>query len=117
MSQKLENPQINLFRNVMSNPAIAQDFLRMRLHPDLLPRIDLDTLEFKKESYVKEQFRHVHSDVVFQCKLDNELIYIYFLIDSQTPPTTLMPFRMLQYKAALMEDHINQGNKVSACYP
>lgn len=105
----------DFFRSVMSYPEVARDFLRNRLSSDLVQYIDWNTLKLIKKSFVKEQFKHVHSDVVYQCQLDlnnkKSTIYLYLIFDSQDSPDILTPFYVLQYRMDLMEDHINQGNK------
>lgn len=111
MSQYSTNMYSELFQNLMSNLVVAKDFLQARLNPDLVPRIDWDTLKINKRSFVREQFRHAHSDIVYECKLDDELIYVYCLFNHQDPPVPFLPFRMLQYKMDLMEYHVKQGNK------
>lgn len=111
MPQNSKNPHGDFFRSSMSHPEVARDFIKAHIPAELAQSIQWDTLKFIKKSFIREKFQHVHSDVVYQCKLDNKPIYLYCLLDSHSSPDFLMPFRLLQYKLDLMEYHINQGDK------
>jgi recombination-promoting nuclease RpnB len=47
--------------------------------------------------------------VVYSCKIDNKSIYI--LVEQQTKPDFLLPFRFLQYNVALLAEHLAQNKK------
>jgi predicted transposase/invertase (TIGR01784 family) len=53
----------------------------------------------------------IHSDLIYHVQLDEKDAYLYLLLEHQSTPDTLLPFRRLQYNVALMETHLKQGNK------
>jgi len=48
---------------------------------------------------------------VYRCQIDGKEAYSYCIVEHQRTPDPLLPFRILQYKVALMEQHLAQGNK------
>ncbi|MHA7878143.1 MAG: Rpn family recombination-promoting nuclease/putative transposase, partial [Bacteroidota bacterium] len=71
-------------------------------------RIAWNTLKLSNKSYTNEKLAQFHSDVVYTCNLDKRSAYIYILIEQQTTPDPLLPFRFLKYNVLLLEEHINQ---------
>jgi predicted transposase YdaD len=49
--------------------------------------------------------------VVYSCRIDNKSAYIYILVEQQTKPDRLLPFRFLQYNVALLAEHLAQNKK------
>jgi hypothetical protein len=52
-----------------------------------------------------------HSAVVYPCKMDKKSAHIYILVEPQTKPDRLLPFRFLQYNVALIAEHLAQNKK------
>ena len=59
--------------------------------------------------FVREQLTHLHADVVYQSALRHSPTHICFLIEHQSTPNRLLPFRMTQYDIVLMEQHLKQS--------
>jgi predicted transposase/invertase (TIGR01784 family) len=111
MAIELHNPHDSLFKRALANLEVAKDLLQAHLAPEIVKRIDWNSIQLTNKSFVDEKLAHLHSDVVYQCKIDGKEAYIYCLIEAQTTPDPLFPFRILRYNIALMEQHINQGHK------
>jgi predicted transposase YdaD len=64
------------------------------------------------KSYTDAKLAQLHSNVVYTCQLDNkQAAYIYILIEQQTAPDLLLPFRFLQYNVAMLTEHLAQNKK------
>ncbi|XWN35407.1 MAG: Rpn family recombination-promoting nuclease/putative transposase [Roseivirga sp.] len=107
----INNPHDTFFRRSLTDLATAKDLLQRYLAPELVERIDWDSLQMSNQSFVKEALKELHSDVVYTCRIDGKEAYIYCLIEHQSTPDPLMAFRLLQYNVAIMEEHLSQGHK------
>nr|MBN5937264.1 Rpn family recombination-promoting nuclease/putative transposase [Legionella anisa] len=48
-------------------------------------------------SYINEVRQESEVDVLFKTTIDNKKAYLYFLLEHQSKPDPLMPFRLLKY--------------------
>ena len=110
MKYQVSTPHDSFVKASLKDIDIARDFLREHLSQDLLARIDFASLRLTDKEFVLPEMRKLHSDVIYQCLIDGQAAYIYFLIEHQSSPEALMPFRKLQYKVSLMSDHLKQGH-------
>ena len=92
--------------------AVAKDLLKAHLLPAIVECIDWDTLQITNKSYVDAKLAQVHSDVVYSCQVNGKEAYIYTLVEQQSKPDPLLPFRIVQYDVSLMQDHLSQGNRL-----
>ena len=111
MANDLHQPHDAFFKRSLTNQAVAKDLLQAHLAPALCRRIDWDTLQLTNKSFVQKALQQFHSDVVYRCQVDNKEAYVYTLIEHQSTPEPLLPFRFLQYNVLLMEAHLAQGHK------
>ena len=96
-----------LFRHTMASDLALKDFLRFHIPKSLSQRIDLESIQPTKQSYVPAQLRELHSDLVCTCKIDRKQALLYLLIEHQSDALWLMPLRFIKYKAALIEDYLS----------
>ena len=111
MPAKIHHPHDSLFRVAMSNLKVAKDFLKTYLPLTLVKCIDWHTLQITNKSYVEETFKDLLSDMVYKCTINKKAAYIYLLIEQQTKPYRLLPFKILEYDVIICREHIKQGNK------
>ena len=107
----IHTPHDGFFKHSLSDISVAQDFIQAYLSPAIIQRISWDTLRFTNRSFTDEQLNDLHSDVLYTCQLDKKDAYIYLLIEQQTNPDPLLPFRFLQYNVELLKQHIKQRKK------
>ncbi|MEN0016468.1 MAG: Rpn family recombination-promoting nuclease/putative transposase [Bacteroidota bacterium] len=105
------HPHDGLFKQAMGYIAVARDLLKRYISQDITSALDWGTLQSKNRGLVKEQLTHLHTDVVYQSALRDSLAHICFLIEHQSTPDRLLPFRMTKYDIALMEQHLKQSYK------
>jgi len=97
------------YKNFFSDPemviSLLQDFVPEQLRGDL----DFTTLERRFSSYVTDDLRERHDDIVWRAKWKNEWFYIYFLVEFQSSSDPWMAVRILGYTALLWQDLIKEG--------
>ena len=108
MPINLHHPHDAFFKKCLEDPTTAKDLLQAQLPKAIAQRIDWHTLQRTNKSYVNEELRQLHSDVVYQCQLSDKPAYVYCVLEHQSTPDPLLPFRILQYNVALMAAHLRQ---------
>jgi predicted transposase/invertase (TIGR01784 family) len=107
----IHHPHDGFFKHSLSNLTVAKDLLQAHLSTDITQRIQWDSLRLSNKSYTDEKLAQLHSDLVYTCQIDKKSAYIYILIEQQTTPDTLLPFRFLQYNVAMLTEHLAQNKK------
>ncbi|EKN4774953.1 Rpn family recombination-promoting nuclease/putative transposase [Yersinia enterocolitica] len=103
-------PHDALFKQFLTHPETARDFLEVHLPPALRQACDLNTLRLESGSFIEEDLRAYYSDVLYSLKAGQGDGYIYALIEHQSSPDKHMGFRMMRYAIAAMQRHLDAGN-------
>lgn len=83
----ITNPHDAFFKQFMTRPEIAADFLTQHLLADVLALLDLATLDEQKESFVDPDLRQHFSDVLYQVQTKRgKPLYIYQLFEHKSYP-------------------------------
>lgn len=103
----------------MSYPQVAKAFFEHYLPAPIKALADLDKLKLSKESYISEELKLAITDVLFKTKFSGHEGYFYVLVEHQQKPDKLMPFRLLKYIVAIIEQHIktHPHAKLPIVYP
>lgn len=112
--KELHKSHDRFFRQSLANIQIARDFLQAHLPVELLNRVDLNTLEICKETYIEEQFNESISDIVYRAVVDAEHQgYFYLAIEHQSTAKdeNFMAFRFVKYQLAIIDNHLKQHKK------
>ena len=119
MSQNNLNPHDHFFRSMMKNQKVVREFFVTHLPDNIKNIVDLDKLQLDHTSYVSEDLREQISDLLFKTAFNGSSGYIYILVEHQSKPEKFMPFRMLKYMMAIMDDHLKfeQNNTLPIIYP
>ena len=104
----IHHPHDGFFKHSLSNLTVAKHLLQAHLSPSITQRIQWNSLRLSHKSYTDEKLKQLHSDVVYTCQIDQKSAYIYLLIEQQTTPDPLLPFRFLEYNVAMLSDHLAQ---------
>ena len=108
---KINNPHDKYFRTMLSNKDVARDFLAWHLPSFIKDKVDLNSVEPQKDSFVDDNFKKLETDILFSLNFNNESGYIYTLVEAQKKPDKLMPLRLLKYLIAIMEHHIKKQQR------
>jgi len=87
----------SLFKRAFSVPAHAAGELRSVLPEAIAKALDLATLKVEPTSFVDAEMAHRHTDLLFSASISGRPSYVYFLLEHQSEPDALMPFRVLVY--------------------
>jgi predicted transposase/invertase (TIGR01784 family) len=107
----IHHPHDGFFKHALSKLTVAKDLLRAHLSPSITQRIQWDSLKLSNKSYTDDKLAQLHSDVVYACQIDKKSSYIYILLEQQTTPDPLLPFRFLQYNVAMLAEHLAQSKE------
>ncbi|RPE03036.1 Rpn family recombination-promoting nuclease/putative transposase [Candidatus Pantoea deserta] len=105
-------PHDAAFRQFLSQPDVARDFMDIHLPPELRAICDLNTLKLESGSFVEDDLRHYVSDILYSLRtIHGDEGYIYVLIEHQSTPDKHMAFRLLRYAVAAMQRHLDAGHE------
>ena len=100
-----------LFKQFLSDPATAHDFLEIHLPEPLRKLCDLSTLRMEPGTYLEENLRAHYSDILYSVGTSSgNKGYLYTLIEHQSTPDKLMAFRLMRYAVSVMNNHLIQGH-------
>lgn len=99
------------FRAAMKNPRVAIDFIQHHFPKDICLALDTKTLKLIPNSYISDELQETVSDLVFSCKIASKQAYISLLIEHQSTPDKMMPFRVYHYLFGLLHDYRKQYPK------
>lgn len=105
-------PHDAVFRQLLSQPDVARDFMELHLPATLRAICDLSTLKLESGSFVEDDLRPYFSDVLYSMKTrSGDDGYVQVLIEHQSTPDRHMAFRLLRYAVAAMKHHLDAGHK------
>ncbi|AFR02849.1 hypothetical protein PEC301653_12530 [Pectobacterium carotovorum subsp. carotovorum] len=99
-----------IFKQFLSDPAVAKDFFAIHLPEEIRNICDFSSLQLQSASFVDEELRARISDMLYSIQTTSGQGYIYCVIEHQSRPEKLMPFRLLRYALAAMQQHLSQGH-------
>lgn len=99
-----------LFKLFLREPETARDFLAVHLPQDIRSLVNLDSLKLESGSYVDEQLKEQHSDILYSVKMaQGEQCLLYCVVEHQSTEDEMMAWRMMKYTIRAMSDHLNKG--------
>jgi len=97
----------HFFRMVMSDKRVAREFFETHLPNDLLKIADLNCLELQPGSYIDDMRQESIADTLFKTIIDGHEAFLYLVVDHQSNPDELMPFRILKYICNIISQHLD----------
>ena len=101
----LKNPHDAAFRAAFRILELARAFFRDYLPENVVRHLDLESLELVNRSYVDENLKDRHADLVYKTKAGELDCLIFLLFEHQSTPDPKMAFRMLCYMLAIWRDY------------
>jgi predicted transposase/invertase (TIGR01784 family) len=111
MSIQAHNSHEAIFKKFFTDIEVATNFIEIYLPKKIKQRCDFSTLKIEPGSFVDEDLKQHYSDILYSLKVNGVKGYVYINVEHQSTPQELMPFRMLRYKVAIMQQHLARGNK------
>jgi predicted transposase/invertase (TIGR01784 family) len=107
----IHQPHDKFFKRNLKEKKVAIDVLKTYLPSDIYEQIDLNSLALTEKSFVIQQLREIHSDIIYKCLINKTPGYLHFLFEHQSTPDPLMAFRFLHSMVSLSYEHTLQGHK------
>ncbi|MEW5801947.1 MAG: Rpn family recombination-promoting nuclease/putative transposase, partial [bacterium] len=115
---EVNNPHDKFFKNVFSTKSNAEDFLLNYLPGDILKLLDLESLEYTKESFVDEHLAECFSDLLCRIDLkDGSMGYIYLLFEHKSYQEPLTAFHILKYMVKIWDVWLAERTGPSTGFP
>jgi predicted transposase/invertase (TIGR01784 family) len=105
------SPHDALFRHTFSQPEHAASLLKDNLPAAVAARIDWSSLELQPGSFVSDELRWRHSDLIFRARMGDRDALLYFVVEHQSSEDLLMPWRMLSYVVRLCDSVLANDSK------
>src|SRR5690606_27772251 len=97
MRGRMPGKHDSIVKALFANTEDAASALASALPKEIAERIDWTSLRHANLSLVDQKLREVHSDLMFTAQLEGRDIVLYVLLEHQSTPDQLMPFRVLRY--------------------
>lgn len=117
MIKTIRSPHDKFFKAAMSDLRVAKDFFDFHLPPSIKKTIELDTLAISKGSFVDPTLVESATDMLFTVDFAGQSGYLYVLVEHQSTPDKLMPFRIFKYIMNIMDHHLKSKSSEQACLP
>lgn len=97
------------YKLLFSHPELVADLLRGFVPEPWVAEVDFATLTPVKGSYVSDDLRQRHDDVVWKVRLRGQWLYVYVIIEFQSEPDPFMALRLLVYVGLLYQDLLRRN--------
>ncbi|MFN8491380.1 MAG: Rpn family recombination-promoting nuclease/putative transposase [Caldilineaceae bacterium] len=115
---KIADPHDSIFKQFLSRPEMAVDFLQNYLPTDVVSLFDLTKLELQQDSYVDAALQKHFTDLLYKLQLkQGEVAYIYLLFEHKSYPDHAVPFQLLRYIVHIWEQKKDKQNKLPPILP
>jgi hypothetical protein len=99
MTDPIANPHDAFFKQYLSQPAVAVDFLRQHLPAEVAALLDLTHLRLEKDSFVDERLRGAFSDLIYTTITREQTpVRIALLCEHKSYPDPWVSFQVLRYQ-------------------
>ncbi len=102
-------PHDGSYKLLFSHPEMVESLIRDFVPEDWVHSLDFSTLEKQNGSYVTDDLRQRHDDVIWRIKSQESWLYIYLLIEFQSTIDPWMALRVMTYTGLLHQDLIKSG--------
>ena len=104
-------PHDSAYKQFFSNPEMVESLLRDFVPADFIADLDFSTLERCSGSYVTDDLRERHDDIVWRVGWKKgSWCYVALLLEFQSTPDHWMALRTLSYTTLLLLDLVKTGN-------
>lgn len=102
------NPHDRYIKSLMGNAKVVKELLQAHLPASLQNSLDWDSIVPQKDSFVDDKLRLQMADILFKARFQGQEGFVYVLMEHQSTPDKLMPFRLLKYITAIQESHLKK---------
>ena len=94
------------YKLLFSHAEMIKDLLQGFVPQSWVQALDFSTLEKVNASYVADDLRNRHDDVVWRVRFQDHWLYVYLLLEFQSTVDRFMAVRILSYTGLLYQDLI-----------
>ena len=113
------------YKSLFSHATMVKGLIRGFLRGDWIERLDFSTLERMASSFVSDDLRQRHSDLIWRLRLrgdEDRWVYLYLLLEFQSTSDPFMAVRLQTYVGLLLEEIIRKeslkpGDRLPAVLP
>lgn len=106
----MPNPHDRFVKEALTRLETAQDLARNYLPAEVVARLDLDSMELVKDSWVDAELREHFADVLYQLNWRDPGIgtsaFLYLLFEHKSQPEKNIAVQLLQYMAQQWQAHL-----------
>lgn len=115
----VSNPHDNFFKELLSQPANARDFLRYYLPPAIVAEFDLRKVELVKDAFVDADLQKHLADLLYRVKLKRgDEAFVFVLFEHKSAPDNWVALQILRYIVCLwQQEHTNGVKLLPPVYP
>lgn len=96
----------HFFRKTMADKRVSREFFEVHLPEELRNIIDLNQLEIESGTFIDDLRQESIADMLFKTRIERNDAYLYLIVDHQSRPDPLMPFRILKYICNIIDQHL-----------
>jgi predicted transposase/invertase (TIGR01784 family) len=108
MANKPSNPHDKFWRKMLAHPGVNKEFFAQHLPDHIKNNIDFNSIKPLPNSFVDDELQQQITDLLYSTTFNNKPGFIYLLIEHQSTPDKLMPFRLLKYMVAIMDSYLEK---------
>jgi predicted transposase YdaD len=101
MAPKIKFPHDSGYKELLSCNQLFLELLDSFVDQGWVKEIDRDKILLLDKSFIEEEFVRIEADLVYQLQLNGKEVIFYILMELQSSNCFQMPYRLLQYMAAI----------------
>ena len=102
-------PHDGSYKHLFSHPEMVESLIRGFVPEDWVRDVDFSTLTKMPQSYVTDDLRDRHDDIIWRVKWRDRWCYLYLLFEFQSEVDVWMAVRIMVYEGLLYQDLIKSG--------
>ena len=114
-TMSIHQPHDKLFKKTLGLKEVAIPFLKAHLSPEALQKLDLNSIELQKDSFLDSKFNAYYSDIIHKVDGVDGKGYVYFLLEHQSTSDPFIVGKLLCYIGSIvnsdMERQLNSDPK------
>lgn len=109
MANEPVNPHDAFFKQYLSHPQVATDFLRHHLPAAVVQQVDLAHLHLIKDTFVDEKLRSHFSDLIYRSQTkDQTPLALALLFEHKSYPDEWVDFQVLRYLVNFWQQELDE---------
>lgn len=106
MNKKLSTPHDKVFKETLMDLSVARQFIEEWLPTELQKNAKWETLRVCPNEHLNAELHRSISDILYSLEIAGEKNYLLLLVEHQSTPEALMPFKVLEYQVKIWHRHI-----------